>query len=245
MFRRVPRSSWTFQEGSPQKILHGLLSGAGSVVEGEPPWQRWCLFNNLLSLKSYHHLLSLKPYHHQVAISPAEGSVSFAGSSSGSEFGSGRPDLAGLLQGLLQDEGGPPAIEAVVAEEEDYDEEDGEDTDGEVEEECKSWREGQGVPGETVGRVCLDGPDPIVGESKPPVAASTVEQDLEETNQDVDAVNESEDEKTEASCVEEGKVNLGHNLMVQHGVPTPRMCALVCQVVANLYIFRFDTFIAL
>ena len=156
--------------------------------------------------------------------------MSFTGSESG--FGSGRPDLAGLLQGLLQDEGGRPAIEAVVAEEEDYEDEYGEDGEeeetegGEVEEDCKSWREGQGVPGETVGRVCLDG-EPILEEEKPPVAASTVEEDLE------DAVNELEDEKKEVSCVEEGKANLGQNLMVQHGVPTPRLCALICQVIPN------------
>jgi len=170
----------------------------------------------------------------EVAISPA----SAQGSESGFGFGSGRPNLAGLLQGLLQDEGGQPAVEAVVAEEEDYEEEYGEegeeqDAEGdEIEEECQSWREGQGVPGETVGRVCLDGPDPVVGESKPPVAASTVEQDLEEANQEdgeVDAANELEDAVAEVSCVEEGKANLGHNLMVQHGVPTPRLCALVCQ----------------
>ena len=66
--------------------------------------------------------------------------MSFTGSSSGS----GRPDLAGLLQGLLQDEGGRPAIEAVVAEEEDYEDEDGEEGEeegtegGEIEEDCKS-----------------------------------------------------------------------------------------------------------
>ena len=177
-----------------------------------------------------------------MAISPAssEGSVSFTGSSSGS----GRPDLAGLLQGLLQDEGGRPAIEAVVAEEEDYEEEYGEEGEeegtegGEIEEDCKSWREGQGVPGETVGRVCLDG-EPILGESKPPVAASTVEEDLEEADQEdveedaVNEVNEDEKEALEVSCVERGKANLGHNLMVQHGVPTPRLCALVCQVMTN------------
>ena len=183
--------------------------------------------------------------HHQVAISPA----SAQGSESGFGFGSGRPNLAGLLQGLLQDEGGQPAVEAVVAEEEDYDEEYGEEGEeqdaegGEVEEECQSWREGQGVPGETVGRVCLDGPDPVVGESKPPVAASTVEQDLEEANQEdgeVDAVNELEDAVAEVSCVEEGKANLGHNLMVQHGVPTPRLCALVCQVMTPIIISCHD-----
>ena len=184
----------------------------------------------------------MQPYHrhsshHQVAISPASAQES----ESGFGFGSGRPDLAGLLHGLLQDEGGQPAVEAVVAEEEEYEEEYGEEQGaewGEVEEECKSWREGQGVPGETVGRVCLGGPEPIVGESKPPVAASTVEQDLEEANQEdgeVDAVDELEDEETEVSCVEEGKVNLGHNVMVQHGVPTPRLCALVCQVMTNDY----------
>ena len=177
-----------------------------------------------------------------MAISPAssQGSVSFTGSTSGS----GRPDLAGLLQGLLQDEGGRPAIEAVVAEEEDYEEEYGEEgkeeeTEGEeIEEDCKSWREGQGVPGETVGRVCLDG-EPILEESKPPVAASTVEENLEEADQEnveedaVNEVNEDEKEALEVSCVERGKANLGHNLMVQHGVPTPRLCALVCQVMTN------------
>ena len=235
MFRKVPHSSWIFREGSPQRISPGLQSGAGSVPGGEPPWQRcFLILINLFSIRPYYR----HSCHHQVAISPAsaQGSVSFTGSSSG------RPDLAGLLQGLLQDDGGPPAIEAVVAEEEDYEEEYGEEGEeeemegGEVEEDCKSWREGQGVPGETVGRVCLDG-EPIVGESKPPVAASTVEEDLEEANQE-NAVNELADEKeTEESCVEQGKANLGHNLMVQHGVPTPRLCALLCQVVTNHYIW--------
>ena len=184
-------------------------------------------------------LQSLLYFSHQVAINSAssQGSVSFTGSSSGSV----RPDLAGLLQGLLQDEGGRPAIEAVVAEEEDFDEEyeeedyEGEygeeENRGEVEEDCKSWREGQGVPGEIVGRVCLDG-EPIMGESKPPVAASIVEENQDDVNED--ALNEMEDEQKEVACMEQGRANLGHNLMVQHGVPTPRLCALVCQVI-NTY----------
>ena len=49
----------------------------------------------------------------------------------------------------------------------------------------------------------------------------------------VNEVNEDEKEALEVSCVERGKANLGHNLMVQHGVPTPRLCALVCQVMTN------------
>ena len=36
-FRRVPHSSWIFQEVSPQTILPGLQSGAGSAAGGEPP----------------------------------------------------------------------------------------------------------------------------------------------------------------------------------------------------------------
>ena len=159
-----------------------------------------------------------------------QGSVSFSGSD--------RPDLAGLLQGLLQDDGGRPAVEAVVAEEEDYEEEYGEeeqDTDGEeFEEDCKNWREGQGVAGETVARVCLD---PILIEDKPPVAASTVEQDLEGDDHNKGEEEKADDNELKAnvtSCVERGKANLGHNLVVQHGVPTPRLCALFCQVGSNL-----------
>ena len=152
--------------------------------------------------------------------------------------GSDRPDLAGLLQGLLQDDGGRPAVEAVVAEEEDYEEEYGEeeqDTDGEeFEEDCKNWREGQGVAGETVARVCLD---PILIEDKPPVAASTVEQDLEGDDHNKGEEEKADDNELKAnvtSCVERGTANLGHNLVVQHGVPTPRLCALFCQVGSNL-----------
>ena len=154
-----------------------------------------------------------------------QGSVSFSGSD--------RPDLAGLLQGLLQDDGGRPAVEAVVAEEEDYEEEYGEeeqDTDGEeFEEDCKNWREGQGVAGETVARVCLD---PILIEDKPPVAASTVEQDLEgdDHNDEEEKADDNELKENVTSCVQRGTANLGHNLVVQHGVPTPRLCALFCQV---------------
>jgi len=165
----------------------------------------------------------------QVAIrsSPNQGSVSFSGSD--------RPDLAGLLQGLLQDDGGRPAVEAVVAEEEDYEEEYGEeeqDTDGEeFEEDCKNWREGQGVAGETVARVCLD---PILIEDKPPVAASTVEQDLEgdDLNGEEEKADDNELKANVTSCVQRGTANLGHNLVVQHGVPTPRLCALFCQTQA-------------
>ena len=158
-----------------------------------------------------------------------QGSVSFSGSD--------RPDLAGLLQGLLQDDGGRPAVEAVVAEEEDYEEEYGEeeqDTDGEeFEEDCKNWREGQGVAGETVARVCLD---PILIEDKPPVAASTVEQDLEgdDLNGEEEKADDNELKANVTSCVQRGTANLGHNLVVQHGVPTPRLCALFCQVGFNL-----------
>ena len=50
-FRRVPHSSWIFQEGSPQRILPGLPSGAGSAAGGELPWQRCCLFINLFSMQ--------------------------------------------------------------------------------------------------------------------------------------------------------------------------------------------------
>ena len=137
--------------------MHGLQSGAGSAPGEEPLWRRYMAIHIETTLLS---LQSLLYFSHQVAINSAssQGSVSFTGSSSGSV----RPDLAGLLQGLLQDEGGRPAIEAVVAEEEDFDEEyEEEDYEGEYgeevnrgedEEDCKSWREGQGVPGEIVGR---------------------------------------------------------------------------------------------
>ena len=87
------------------------------------------------------------------------------------------------------------------------------------------------MPGEIVGRVCLDG-EPIMGESKPPVAASIVEENQDDVNED--ALNEMEDEQKEVACMEQGRANLGHNLMVQHGVPTPRLCALVCQVINGI-----------
>ena len=130
-------------------------------------------------------------------------------------------------------------MEAVVAEEEDYEEEYGEeeqDTDAgeEFEEDCKNWREGQGVAGETVARVCLD---PILIEDKPPaVAASTVEQDLEgdDLNGEEEKADDNELKANVTSCIERGTANLGHNLVVQHGVPTPRLCALFCQVGFNL-----------
>merc|ERR1711873_173699 len=109
-------------------------------------------------------------------------------------------DAGRLLQGLLQDDGGRPAVEAVVAEEE-------QDTDGEeFEEDCKNWREGQGVAGETVARVCLD---PILIEDKPPVAASTVEQDLEgdDLNGEEEKADDNELKANVTSCVQRGTAN--------------------------------------